>query len=744
MRKPSIPLILCLALFSASKTHGQFRATPQVHNNNINTYAGGGPDGVPAFLANIPAPAAVATDSAGNIYIAAPGGDRVFVVDAAGKIRLVAGSGVEAFNGNGGPAKNASSNIGGNNLPSGIAVDRNGNVFFDDKFNNQIRRVDAATGVITTFAGSGPGGYSSGAYGGDGGPATSASLNLPGEIAFDTNGNLFIADSQNGRIRRVDASTGIITTVAGNGGFGFDGDGGPAAAATLNHPAGIAVDTNGNLFIADAYNNRVRRVDASTEIITTVAGNGQFSFAGDGGPAAAAALWFPIGVRVDARGNLFIADFYNNRVRRVDASTGIITTFAGNGQSSFSGDGGPATSAGMTPVGVAIDASGNLVIADVTSDRIRRVDISTNIVSTVAGNGESCLCGDGGPADAASLCRPQGLTADGSGNLFAYDVNNGRVRRIDAATGDITTVAGGGNPADGLGDGGPATGAVLRGSGLAADPRGNLFITDWGNFRVRRVDAATGIITTVAGSGGRGGNSGDGGPATLATLASPQDVALDRPGNLFVSAGSVIRRVDAITKIILTVAGNPSASAFYCGDGGPAANACLFAPQGLAIDTAGNLFIADSGNNRIRRIDAASQIITTVAGNGTPAYSGDGSLALAASLSNPKWVSVDAAGNLFIGDVGNFRVRRVDATSGIITTFAGDGIQAFTGDGGPASSASLGLPAGMYCARDGSGRIFISDTGSNRIRAVTPGPSHAGIPVDGERAGDSTSSRRMR
>jgi sugar lactone lactonase YvrE len=741
MRKLSISLILCLALFSASKGHGQFRATSQAHNNIIHTYAGGGPDGVPALLANIPAPAAVATDSAGNIYIAAPGGDRVFVVDAAGKVRVVAGSGVEAFSGNGGPAKNSSLNLGVNNLPSGIAVDRDGNIFFDDKFNNQIRRVDAATGVITTFAGGGPGGYSSGAYSGDGGPATNASLNLPGEIALDANGNLFIADSQNGRIRRVDASSGTISTVAGNGGFGFDGDGGPAFAATLNHPAGIAVDTNGNLFIADTYNNRLRRVDASTGLITTVAGNGQFSFAGDGGPATAAALWFPIGVRVDASGNLFIADFYNNRVRRVDASSGIITTFAGNGKNSLSGDGGPATSAGITPVGVAIDASGNLVIADANGNRIRRVDNSTNIVTTVAGNGESCLYGDGGPAGAASLCRPQGLTADGSGNLFAYDVNNGRVRRIDAATGHITTVAGGGNPADGLGDGGPATGAVLWGSGIAADPRGNLFITDAGNFRVRRVDAATGIITTVAGSGGRGANSGDGSAATVATLAPPLDVALDQFGNLFISAGRVIRRVDAITKIILTVAGNPSASASYCGDGGPAINACLFGPHGLAMDAAGNLFIADSGNNRIRRVDAGSQIITTVAGNGTSAYSGDGSPAVAASLNSPEWVSVDTAGNLLIGDVGNFRVRRVNARTGIITTLAGDGVQAFTGDGGPASNASLGSPAGVYCARDGSGRVFLSDTGSNRIRVVTPGPSRAGISANAEGDVSGTSDR---
>jgi len=726
MRKRNVLLILCLALFSASKIHGQSRSTARIHNNLIHTYAGGGPDGIPALSANIPVPTAVATDAAGNIYIAAPGGDRVFVVDTSGKIRVAAGSGVEAFNGDGEPAKKASLDMGVNNLPNGIAVDRNENIFFVDKFNNQIRRVDAATGVITTFAGSGPGGYYSGGYSGDGGAASSASLNLPGEIALDTNGNLFIADSQNGRIRRVDASTGIITTVAGNGGFTFSGDGGPATAASLNHPGGVALDTNGNLFIADAYNCRIRRVDATTGTITTVAGNGQFSFSGDGGPATAAALWFPIGVRVDTGGNLFVADLYNKRVRRVDASTGIITTFAGNGQSGLSGDGGPATSAAMTPVGVALDSSGNLVIADEGSRRVRRVDASTNIVTTVAGNGDFCFYGDGGPALAASLCAPQGLSADPSGNLLAYDTNNGRIRRINTATGDITTVAGGGNPADGLGDGGPATQAKFGGSGVTADAHGNIFLTDWGNYRVRRVDAATGIITTVAGSGGRGGNSGDGGPATLATLAQPQDVVLDRVADLFISTGAVIRRVDAVTGLITTYAGGGSTSGGftpYCGDGGPAINACLFAPRGLAMDAVGNLFIADSGNNRIRRVDAGTHIITTVVGNGAPAYAGDGLAAVAASLNSPSWVAVDASGNLFIGDVGNHVVRRVDVATGIISTFAGNGVQAFTGDGGPASNASLGTPAGMYCARDGSSRIFISDTGSNRIRVVAPGAS---------------------
>src|SRR2546429_3291418 len=511
MRQRNVLLLLCLALLSTLKVRAKSGATARVYEDIIHTYAGGGPDQIPALSANLPMPTAVATDSAGNIYIAAPGGNRVFAVDGSGKIRVVAGSGVEAFNGNDGPTKKASLNMGVNNLPNGIAVDAKGNIFFVDKFNNQIRSVDTTTGIITTFAGSGPGGYYSGGYGGDGGPATSARLNLPGEIAFDSNGNLFIADSQNGRIRRVDASTGIITTVAGNGGFTFSGDGGLATAASLNHPAGVALDTNGNLFIADAYNCRVRRVDASSGIITTVAGNGEFSFSGDGGPAIAASLWLPIGVRVDTDGNLFIADLYNHRVRRVDASTGMITTFAGSGQSGVSGDGGLATSVDMSPVGVAIESSGNLLIADADSKRVRRVNLSTNIVATVAGNGEFCFYGDGGPALAASLCAPQGLTADPSGNLLAYDSNNGRIRRINAETGQITTVAGGGNPADGLGDGGPATPAPFGGRGVTADPPRHIFITDWSNFRVRRVDAATGIITTVAGSGGAGGEFRGGG-----------------------------------------------------------------------------------------------------------------------------------------------------------------------------------------------------------------------------------------
>src|SRR5207302_624534 len=331
-----------------------------------------------------------------------------------------------------------------------------GNLFIADAGNERIRRVDATTGIITTVAGNGTAGFS-----GDGGPATSAELSGPTGIALDSRGNVFIADSGNARIRRVDAATRIITTVAGNGGFRFSGDGGPATAAGLGFPQGVAVDAGGNLFIADTVNPRIRHVDAATRIITTAAGNGPATFRGDGGPATSAELFTPVGIAVDSSGNLFIAEGNNNRIRRVDAATGIITTVAGNGILGFSGDGGPATSAELfLPSGLAVDRVGNLFIADTHNHRIRRVNAATRLITTVAGNGTAGFSGDGGPATAAELALPQAVAVDAAGNLFIADTLNERIRRVDATTGIITTVAGNGT-AGSIGDGGPATSAGL-------------------------------------------------------------------------------------------------------------------------------------------------------------------------------------------------------------------------------------------------------------------------------------------
>jgi trimeric autotransporter adhesin len=307
-----------------------------------------------------------------------------------------------------------------------VAVDVDGNVFIADF--SRIRRVSAATSIITTVAGNGACSFS-----GDGGAATSAGLCQVTAIAVDADGNMFIADVQNYRIRRVSAVSGIITTIAGNGASGFSGDGGAATSATIDVNS-VAVDASGNLFIATSSTNRIRRVSAATGVITTVAGSGMIGFSGDGGEATSASLRGISGVAVDAGGNVFFADQGNHRIRRVSAVSGIITTIAGNGTIGFSGDGTAATSASLfNPLGVAVDAGGNVLFADEANHRIRRVSAATDVITTVAGNGLSGISGDGSAATSASLSSPSGVAVDG-GNIIVVEAGTGRIRRISAPT----------------------------------------------------------------------------------------------------------------------------------------------------------------------------------------------------------------------------------------------------------------------------------------------------------------------
>jgi sugar lactone lactonase YvrE len=297
-----------------------------------------------------------------------------------GYIFTVVGTGARGFSGD-----RRHPRIATLNNPFGVAVDRDNNIFISDFANNRVRRVGERTGIITTVAGDGAlDQYKDGAFKGDGGPGTSASLDRPKGVAVDGSGNVYIADSNNHRIRRVAAGTGVITTVAGDGyaergvrinnwGKGrYGGDGGPATSASLNYPSGVALDASGNLFIADRSNHRIRRVAAGTGVITTVAGTGALGFSGDGGPATSALLRSPSGVAVDSSGNLFIADSENNRIRVVNAGTGIIATIAGNGTEGFGGDGGPAIRASLNdPIGLCVDTRGNVFILDTKNDRIR-------------------------------------------------------------------------------------------------------------------------------------------------------------------------------------------------------------------------------------------------------------------------------------------------------------------------------------------------------------------------------------
>jgi uncharacterized protein (TIGR03437 family) len=616
---------------------------------------------------------------------------------------------------------------------TGVAVDSMGNVFLASGSLNAVLRLDVKTGLLSVVAGNGTQGFS-----GDNGPAASAQLSLPVGVAVNSAGNLYIADSGNNRIRKV--SNGVITTVAVTGALATSGmatfDAGPAM---IYSPPGIAVDTAGNLYLSDSLHSRILKV--SNGVTTTVAGNGTSGFRGDNGPAASAQLSAPYGVAVDSAGNLFIADTGNNRIRRV--SNGVITTLAGSGAANSgvdSGNNGPAINAVLNnPWYVAVDLAGNVYFSEsdlptptqngnalVSHHSIRMV--ANGIISLAAGDGTQGFGGDNGPAAMAQLDSPGGVAVDSASNLYIADTGNYRIRKV-TKNGVIATVAGDGDLSFG-GDNGPATSAQLNyPDGVAVDSGGNLYIADQANNRIRKV--SNGVITTVAGNGTQG-FSGDGGAATSAELflGGFAGIAVDSSGDLYFADGGNNRIRRVTNGVITTVAGNGTRG--FSGDNGPATSAGLFDPSGLAVDSVGNLYFADSGNNRIRKV--TNGVITTVAGNGTPGFSGDNGPAASAGLYAPIGVAADSAGNLYIADHANGRIRKV--SNGVITTAAGSGmgvipivagsgmvaragggVAGFVGDNGPATSAELYYPNAV--AVDAGGNLYIVD--SDRVYKVSNG-----------------------
>jgi trimeric autotransporter adhesin len=660
-----------------------------------------------AAMMRLSMPGPVAPDGVGGFYVSDQHKNRIYHVTSDGRHHLVVGAGICGYSGDGGKAVSAQVCS-----PAGVAVDSAGNLFIADNGNHRIRKVTPA-GVITTVAGNGTRGIS-----GDGGPAASAQLANPISIAVDSSDNLYIADKENSRIRKV-TPAGVIVTIAGKGDDGYSGDGGPATSAQLANPQGVAVDSTGNLYLADTVNYRIRKVTPAG-LITTVAGNGACGFGGDGGPAISAPVCFPTSVAVDFAGNLFIASPIDPRIRKVTPA-GVITTIAGNQNHGDKGDGGPAVSAVLNgPNAVATDSAGNLYVTDFGNSRIRKITPAGLITSAAGVNRKGLFTGDGGKAASVPLTCPRGVAVDSAGNLYIADPYNHHIRKA-TPVGLMTIIAG--NGIRGFsGDGGKAVSAQLDNpQGVAVDSTGNLYIADMGNHRIRKVTSA-GVITTVVRTqkGGfiralgilAGMLTGD---PIYVNGDGPQGVAVDSLGNIYIAEiyHCRVRKVTPAGKIT-TIAGNGIHG--YSGDGGKAVSAHLGSPYDVAIDSAGNLYIADTHNACIRKVTPAGKI-ATIAGNGIHGYSGDGSKAVSAQLAGPQGVAVDSSGNLYIADTRNDRIRKV-TPDGLITTVAGNGNEGCDGDGGPATSAQLNWPSGI--AVDSAGNLFIADTDNDRIRKVIP------------------------
>ena len=715
--------VLCLAVSPVAvqaQTH-----TP----NDIYTLVGGGATPAAPLTADLPGASAAIEDSSGNIYIAAPDSAYVF------------------------------------KLSSG--------------------------GVLSNFAGLGYGGHNP-----DGGQASKALIFAVTGLAIDSKGNIYLVDAAGSRIRKV-TPTGIISTVAGNGSkcdhAGVCGDGGLATATTtyLNLPESVALDASGNIYIADANDNRIRVVNTQKTTITiagvsigagdiqTVAGsendingcpNSQ-TLCGDGGKATLAHLNLPYGVALDSAGNIYIADTKDQKIRMVNATTGIISTFAGNGIGcsnpvSHCGDGKAPTSAEMSlPQGIFVDTATppNVYIADTGDSRIRLVSGSTGLISTVVNTaGTAGFSGDGGAAASAQLDLPGGIWIDSTGNYYVSDSGNARTRVVNNQTsaitvagttiqpGDIATIAGGGTG----GDGGPATSATLALPwDVAEDAAGNLYIVDQGNNRIRKVTNPTNssaTITTVAGNGSAG-YSGDGGLATAATLNGPSGIAFDASGNMYIadSNNMVIREV-TVAGVISTVVGNgkscfPTTSA--CGDGGVATAASFAFPLNIAFDLSGNLYISDWQGYKIRKVvpsggSIANGTISTIAGTGVSGSKGNGTLGTSANLNHPAGLVVDSFSNVYISDQYNNEVRQVvqspnastcSQSVGFICQWALNLAAKLAGDGLPKLQGSMWNP--LELAIDPSNNVYISGGNNNVVQRIS-----AATTIYSTVAGNSTNS----
>jgi sugar lactone lactonase YvrE len=592
------------------------------------------------------------------------------------------------------------------NCPKGVALDSLGNVYVPDYNNNRVRMIDPA-GRVSTLAGNGAAGFADGS----GGPSGMASFNGPERLTVDPQGYVYLADGNNNRIRKI-APDGTTQTFAGNGlGGAADGTGGPAGTAEFSDPDGVALDAQGNVYVADSSNNLVRVITPDGGVVTTVAGDGNPGYVNETtGTPLTAEFNGPGGVLVDGAGNIYVVDENNNNIRVIYPS-GDVGTLAGNGAAGFvDGTGGASGTAEMNvPKGITLDGQGNFYVSDANNNCIRRIDSAFN-VTTFAGNG---MAGDAdGPSQVpgnAEFAGPVGVALGPQGQVIVADTGNARLR-LRKAGGIVSTVSGNGSP--GFMDGPVGMSRLSIPSAVAVDTPGNAYVADTGNNRIRLVNTFD-VTSTLSGNGARGFVDGTGGALGTSEFNGPLGIARDSAGTLYIAdtGNNRIRKVDASGNAS-TLAGNGQPG-YVDGAGGPTGPAEFDSPMGVAVDTVGNVYVADSGNSRIRVIDAAGAV-STLAGSGVPGFL-DG-VPDVAQFSNPWGLAVDAAGNVYVADVGNNRIRLVDSM-GNVTTAAGNGTAGFrNGSGGLSGTAELAGPSGLVS--DGMGHLFVADTGNNCLREV--------------------------
>ena len=669
-------------------THG---GTTYSWSNFAGQPVGSGNTDGPGSLARFNTPTGVAVDSAGNVYVADYNNDTIRKISAAGVVTTLAGSaGQSGRTGGTGSAARFYQ-------PSGVAVDSAGNLFVTDTDSDTIRQVTAA-GVVSTLAGNVPGSAD--------GTGVAAQFQGPFGAAVDRAGNVYVADTFNHTIRKVTAA-GEVTTLAGNAGNPGSTDG-TGSAAQFNHPTGVAVDSSGNVYVADSFNHALRKITAAG-MVTTLAGNATVTGSADG-IGTAAQFGNPSGVAVDGAGNLYVVDSFNHTIRIV-TTTGIVTTLAGTTGVAGSADGTGTAAQFSHPIGVAVDSAGSVFVADTYNHLIRKVT-AAGVVTTLAGKAGRDTTGSAdGTGTAAEFYLPQGVAVDSAGNAYVADTSNQTIRKVTPG-GAVTTLAGNASITDtyghALGGFADGTGTAARfdhPTGVAVDRAGTIYVADIANHLIRKVSAA-GVVTTLAGKPGTYGGYADGTGST-AQFNAPASVAVDRAGNIYVADfyNQTIRKVSA-AGVVTTLAGSAGVSGHADGTGSAA---LFYGPTGVAVDRAGNVFVADNSSLTIRKVSVAG-VVTTFAGNPGIPGSADGT-GSAARFAGPTSVAVDNAGNVYVTDTDNQTIRKISKTK-VVTTIGG-AVGIISGTDGVGSAANFNSPHGI--AVDDAGILYVADSENNRL-----------------------------